>query len=80
MDEKVCGDGPELDTLVSTDPDLKEIYETIDLILNHGFETCRGYIESFDFIRVFCLENEKVNVNLFRAEDGKTICTSAYCN
>jgi len=71
MDEKVCGEGPQLDMLISTDPDLKEIYETIDLILNHGFEAAKLYIESFDFIRLFCLENVKINVNLFRSEEGK---------
>ena len=70
-DPKVCGEGPELDVLVNTDPDLKDVYETIDMILNHGFEACRGYTEAFDYIRIFCLENEKINAEMFRDEEGK---------
>ena len=73
MMEKTCGNGPSMQLLVDTDPDLSDILDVIDMIFQHGIETCEAYSEIFEEIRLFCIENESSNVDDYRNVEGTII-------
>jgi len=70
MEEKVCGDGPSSEVHYITDPDLAEVHETIEMIVHHGFDACRKYVDSLDFVRLFCVENDKFDISKLADVEG----------
>lgn len=68
MDEKTSGDGPNMELLVLNDQDLAEVADVLQSIIQHGFQVCDKYIKGFDHIRLFCQENQKVDLEAYNKE------------
>jgi len=72
VDEKTCGNGPQMELQLENDPELEKLEKVSLQILKHGFQIFYRYINIFDHIRKFCLENQKINLGKFRRETGNT--------
>ncbi|ODM98966.1 Dynein heavy chain 6, axonemal [Orchesella cincta] len=68
VDQKTCGDGPNMELLIQHDPDLASVADVLQNILDHGFQVCDKYIKAFDHIRLFCLENQRMDLEIFKKE------------
>jgi hypothetical protein len=70
VDQKTCGNGPNFDFLLDLDKELEDLMKMIERILRHSFQISDKYIKAFDSIRIFCLENQSLDLDIFREEKG----------
>lgn len=73
QEERVCGLGPVLETVINGDPEIQETKEEIILFFNSNFHLLNLYIEHFDFIHKFYIEDVHLEKKVIAEEVGKTI-------
>jgi hypothetical protein len=57
--------------ILESDRDLEDLADMIESVLKYGFQVSEKYIHAFNDIRLFCLENLRLDLNIFRDETGK---------
>lgn len=70
VDPKTCGEGPSFKLFLDLDYDLDGLGTIGELILRHSFQMSDQYIAAFNSIRLFCLENQKLDLDILRNETG----------
>lgn len=62
-----------MELLIQNDPELGDVADVLQSIIHHGFHVCDKYIKVFDHIRLFCQENQKVDLDTYKNETGEKI-------
>ncbi|CAH8497721.1 unnamed protein product, partial [Dicrocoelium dendriticum] len=76
MEEKTCGNGPQLQNMFAEDTGLKEIIENVKMSLSRAFEAVTAYMNTFREIHEFYHENEMITLESTRAARN-ALCEAA---
>jgi hypothetical protein len=69
-EEKLCGDGPNLGTVLKQDDCSVKLRRYTMKILKKNFEAATVYIQKFQSLRQFFVENEEESHNSIENETG----------
>lgn len=66
IEKKICGEPPQILTVLSMDPSLKNLKTELMTILNNNIDSVKRYCQRFQTIYDFYLEDMQFNENIIR--------------
>ncbi|XP_056136504.1 dynein axonemal heavy chain 6 [Lampris incognitus] len=68
-EEKTCGDGPCLESVLNNDNQLQNIIRNIKQSFQFAFDSAQVYAHIFEHFRLFYKENESLDLDMLRQQD-----------